>query len=204
MTTSERARHPEGEPPPGGVADEGVLARSAHRLSRSLELDELLGATRDLVMEAVGCEKVSLLIYDGERERHRFHLIHNQIRSDASSSRVGGAEDAEELFLEREEGLAGWILRITGPLRINEAASDTRIQHERHRRLGVEIRQVLAVPLSRGRQHTGVLVAVNKPGGFTERDEQLLVTISENVSLALANALLYRRSERERRELESL
>lgn len=180
-----------------------VLVRSARRLNESLDLKKLLVTARDLVRGALGSETVCLLQYDEEQGILQYHLAHNQVCAEANRG-VGPTPSGEVLPLRPGEGLAGWVFEKNEVQRVDDASKDPRVRHERHRRMGVKVRQILAVPLRRGGKVIGVLVAVNKEGGFTVEDERLMTSLSDNVALALENALLYRTDSREKLELESI
>lgn len=172
------------------------LVRSSRRLNASLELPQLVETTRELVLEALACEAVSLFVFDEERGRLVALLARNRVGVDGALP-----------TLELGRGLAGWVYENGRPARIDTAEGDPRVEEDPGLSPAEDVRQVLAVPLSRGRHVQGVLEAINKAGGgasFTREDEDLLAVLSENVALALENADLYRRGLREKREIETL
>jgi signal transduction histidine kinase len=55
----------------------------------------------------------------------------------------------------------------------------------------LEVTSLLAVPLDAGGQAIGVLVALNKPGGFSDDDESFLALYASQAAIAVRNSQLY-------------
>ena len=95
--------------------------------------------------------------------------------------------------LPRQHGLLGVMLREGKPLRLADIRADPRFwgwpaAHP-------DLTDVLGVPI-RDREHVlGFIFAACKtePGGFTERDEQLVSLFAAHAAIALTNARLYER-----------
>ncbi|MGQ0714606.1 MAG: PAS domain S-box protein [Gemmatimonadaceae bacterium] len=69
----------------------------------------------------------------------------------------------------------------------------------------VSARAVIAVPIMIGIQLLGVLAAYTcLHQGYTDEDEEVLLTMGSQAAVALANARLYAESQRERRQSEAL
>jgi signal transduction histidine kinase len=93
--------------------------------------------------------------------------------------------------LPRQHGMLGVILREGKPLRLADIRTDPRFwgwpaAHP-------ELTDVLGVPISQGGEILGFIFAASKtePGGFTERDEQLISLFAAHAAIALTNARLY-------------
>jgi PAS domain S-box-containing protein len=66
-------------------------------------------------------------------------------------------------------------------------------------------RALIAVPIMVGIQLLGVLAAYTRAhAGYTDEDEEVLLTMGAQAAVALANARLYAESQRERRQSEAL
>lgn len=182
-------------PPLDRVPDLAFLFEASRRLNRALELDHLLAEIRSLCLEAVDGEAVNVLIWDDDRTRLEFQLAFN--RSD---------DEVRRLYLEPNEGLAGWIAANDRPVIVNDLTRDLRYKHEIDRAVGFTGHSVLGVPVHRGRSVVGVVEILNKrgPDGFTETDLRILTALADPIAVALENALLYRGLEREKAENEIL
>ncbi len=95
--------------------------------------------------------------------------------------------------LPRQHGLLGVLLREGQPLRLDDIRADPRF--EGWPSAHPELADVLGMPIKDGAQVLGVIFAASKrdPGGFTERDEQLLGLFGAHAAIALTNARLYER-----------
>lgn len=95
--------------------------------------------------------------------------------------------------LPRQHGLLGVMVREGKPLRLADIRTDPRFwgwpaAHP-------ELTDVLAVPIRQGEAILGFIFAASKsaPGGFTERDEQVVGLFAAHAAIALTNARLYER-----------
>lgn len=95
--------------------------------------------------------------------------------------------------LPRQHGLLGVMVREGKPLRLADIRTDPRFwgwpaAHP-------ELTDVLAVPIRQGEAILGFIFAACKsaPGGFTERDEQVVGLFAAHAAIALTNARLYER-----------
>lgn len=96
--------------------------------------------------------------------------------------------------LPRQHGLLGVLLRDPNPVRV----ADIR----QHPRFGwwpaahPTLTDFLGMPITHGDEILGEIFLANKntPGGFTERDEELLRLLAAHAAIALVNARLYEQS----------
>ncbi len=98
-----------------------------------------------------------------------------------------------EIRIPDSYGVAGWVFTHIKPLMINDAYNDPRFYSEIDKKSGFRTRNIFCVPLlNRQGECIGALQALNKvTGRFTERDRDLLTSISCYVAIALENAKLY-------------
>ncbi len=95
--------------------------------------------------------------------------------------------------LPRQHGMLGVLLREGQPLRVDDIRADPRF--EGWPSAHPDMSDFLGVPIRDGRDVLGIIFAACKcvPGGFTERDEQLLGLFASHAAIALTNARLYER-----------
>ncbi|GEM_PF-1758879 len=98
-----------------------------------------------------------------------------------------------EIRIPDNYGVAGWVFTRMKPLMINDAYNDPRFYSEVDKKSGFRTRNIFCVPLmNRQGECIGALQALNKVSGrFTDRDRDLLSSISCYVAIALENAKLY-------------
>jgi signal transduction histidine kinase len=96
--------------------------------------------------------------------------------------------------LPRQHGLLGAMLREGKPERLTDIRKDPRFEY--WPRAHPVLKDFLGVPITDGESVLGIIFLANKqrPGGFTERDEELLTLFAAHAAIALCNARLYERS----------
>ena len=96
--------------------------------------------------------------------------------------------------LPRQHGLLGVMLREGKPERLADIRTDPRFEY--WPRAHPALKDFLGVPITDGEDVLGIIFLANKqlPGGFSERDEELLTLFAAHAAIALANARLYERS----------
>ncbi len=96
--------------------------------------------------------------------------------------------------LPRQHGMLGVLLTQGQPQRLADIRADPRFEGfpPGHPVLA----DFLGVPIKDGEEVLGIIFLANKaaPGGFTERDEELLCLFAAHAAIALTNARLYERS----------
>jgi signal transduction histidine kinase len=97
--------------------------------------------------------------------------------------------------IPRQHGLLGVLLREGKPIRVDDIRADPRFEWwpSAH----PDMSDFLGVPIRDGSDVLGIIFAACKrdPGGFTERDEQLLALFASHAAIALTNARLYERGQ---------
>jgi PAS domain S-box-containing protein len=96
------------------------------------------------------------------------------------------------------------VARTGRPLRLTQAALDALGENDV---VGDDdaARALIAVPIMVGIQLLAVLAAYTRGhDGYTDEDEELLLTMGGQAAIAVANARLYAESQRERRQTEAL
>jgi signal transduction histidine kinase len=96
--------------------------------------------------------------------------------------------------LPRQHGLLGAMLRDGKPERLADIRQDPRFQY--WPRAHPVLTAFLGVPITDGDDVLGIIFLANKrrPGGFTERDQELLTLFATHAAIALTNARLYERN----------
>jgi signal transduction histidine kinase len=96
--------------------------------------------------------------------------------------------------LPRQHGLLGAMLRDGKPERLADIRRDPRFGY--WPRAHPVLTDFLGVPITDGDDVLGIIFLANKrrPGGFTERDQELLTLFAAHAAIALTNARLYERN----------
>ena len=178
-----------------GPHDLHFLYEASRRLNRTLRLPLLLEEIRDLLLEAMSSEAVSLLLWDENRTRLEFYLAYNRV-----------LEAGERPSLDPGEGMGGWIARHDAAVICNNTKDDPRFRHVIDEQMGFATRNLIGLPLYTADRVFGVLEVLNRQGGldFEDADLKLLEALADQISVALDHALLYQRTRRQRAEVEAL
>jgi signal transduction histidine kinase/DNA-binding response OmpR family regulator len=116
----------------------------------------------------------------------------------------GLADDAARglRFPVKPDSRSRWSFRTGRPYVSNDARSDTRLLPEALERGGVE--SIVLMPLLSEAHILGLLVACNKPGGFTEDDVQILSIFAGPAATFLRSRQIFERERRHSARLERL
>lgn len=170
-----------------------------HELVRGLtsthDADAYLQEILSAAMELIDCETASLLEVDSEAQEIRFMAVPGTLN-----------EVFRALKVPIERSAAGWVVRNSAPLVIQDVSQDPRHFRQADAQTGFQTRTLLAVPLKYHGKVIGVFEALNKTGDadYTEGDVTLLETLGTLACSILENDLLERRVQNSLRETSHL
>src|SRR6266481_81413 len=157
--------------------------------SETLDLDRLLANVADIVKKVIDCELFAILLYTEKyRElRIRFAVGHRP-------------EIVNNLTLTLKDGITGAAATLREPVLVGDVRNDPRYLSSID-----AVRTELAVPMIARQKLVGVIdVQSTRLNAYTEYDRALLRLIASRVAVAIENARLYRRVDRDRRTLRTL
>jgi hypothetical protein len=151
-------------------------------LVQSLNLHETLEGVLYCCMDAVSAEAASVLLLDDDMTRFRFYHVEGPVQP-----------SLKDATLPLDEGIAGYVLRTQEPVIVNDARNDARFCIKFDSESGFQTRNMIAVPLTSGEEQIGVLEVLNKTdtGTFTDEEQMLLLSIAEEIALAIRNAKVF-------------
>jgi GAF domain-containing protein len=151
-------------------------------LAQSLGLHELLEAALYCVMDIVSAETASVLLLDDDKEHFKFYHVEGPAKSLLMTA-----------TFPADKGLAGAVLQTGQSEIINDTRSDPRFYGKIDAESGFKTRNMIAIPLSAGKEKIGVLEVINKIDGdsFTEEEKLLLLSIAEEIAFAIRNAKIF-------------
>jgi len=165
-----------------------ILLQVSRAVSSSLDLDKV----GDLILEesskALGTDHASLFLIDDNLKRLML-----------TKARGFSADQLDNInILGSWEMINEYVVKRKGPLIVNDVRDNPAFKDRQLPFAGTEfpIQSFLAVPLEAEGKIIGILIVSNKrrPGNlFTKEDEELLLTLSNNIAIALLNARLYHR-----------
>ncbi len=148
-------------------------------ITSEINMEVLFEVIMDQTNQIMDTERSTLFLYDD--------------KSDQLWSLVATGMKKNEISIPPDYGIAGWVFQHKTALIVNDAYNDPRFYPEIDKRLGFITKNILCIPLiNRERECIGTLEALNKSyGDFTDKDRELLTTISHYVTVALENSMLY-------------
>jgi sigma-B regulation protein RsbU (phosphoserine phosphatase) len=157
--------------------------------SETLDLDQLMVNVAEIVKKVIDCELFAILLYTERYQelRIRYALGHRP-------------EIVNKLTLTLNDGITGAAARLREPILVGDVRGDPRYLASID-----AVRTELAVPmLARGKLVGVIDVQSTRLNAYTEYDRALLRLIGSRVAVAIDNARLYRRVDRNHRTLRTL
>ncbi|MEE8184481.1 MAG: sensor domain-containing diguanylate cyclase [Acidobacteriota bacterium] len=147
-----------------------------------LDPDKVIGSVMEKARRILPCEAWSLFLLDESRNR----LF---IRTSSSSRK--------DPRMAVSEAIPQWVVRRREPLLVTCREGKIREFPLRNGSVGEKVRSVLCLPLRSRSRIIGALQLVNRPRGevFTPADRDFLFGLLEPASIAIENALLFRKAE---------
>jgi putative nucleotidyltransferase with HDIG domain len=148
-----------------------TTTRQVHEIGYS---DLLLKKIMDVALDMTGADAGSLLLAAGSDDLV-FKVVTGQ-----------GTAELQGRTITRSQGIVGWAVEKGSPVRIEDAARDSRFYPEADRLAGAETKSILCVPLKLNSSSLGALELVSrKHGAFSEEDESLLTYFADQAALSL-------------------
>lgn len=157
-----------------------ALRDVGNALGATLELDELLELILARTTEVVEADRATLYLLDDAKQE----LV----------SRLVIGDRARSIRMKVGHGIAGYVAQTGKSLRVGDAYSDDRFEHEWDILTGYKTTSMLATPLKNHLGRTiGVIQVLNKQGGgeFSAEDEAILSALSTQAAVAIDNSRLF-------------
>ncbi len=158
-----------------------LLNRAGQAFSSTLDLDE--------VLHTVLVEMQQLL----QITAASFWFVEPETGSLVCRQAVGpGSDTVQGWRLAPGQGLAGWVAQTGQNLIVRDTATDERHFKGVDRRIQMDVRAILSIPMRIKEEITGVLNLVDTtPGRFKEDDLTLLEPLVASAAIAIENARLH-------------
>jgi sigma-B regulation protein RsbU (phosphoserine phosphatase) len=157
--------------------------------AETLDLDRLLSNVAEIVKDVIPYELFAILLYNERTRtlRMRYSIGHRD-------------EVAKSLLIRLGEGIVGASAELRQPVVVRDVRQDPRYLNALD-----AVRAELAAPmLVRGKLVGVIDLQATRVDAFSEQDRALLALIASRVGVAIDNARLYRRVERQNRTLRVL
>jgi sigma-B regulation protein RsbU (phosphoserine phosphatase) len=157
--------------------------------AQTLDLDPLLASVAEIIRKVLPYDLFAILLYNEKRQdlHIRYAVGHRE-------------EIVRGLCLRLGEGITGTAAARREPVLSGDVRNDPRYLHTLD-----AVRTELAVPMMARGKLVGVIdLESTRVNAYTEYDRALLRLIGARVAIAIDNARLYRRVERQNRTLKTL
>ena len=163
-----------------------LLSQLGQILNSTLDYKEIRRRAMEAATQLMKADAGSLLLVDEGKRQLYFEV--------ALGDRE---EDIKMIPLNFGEGIAGWVAQNGKPLIVNSPKKDPRFFKGVDERTEFKTRNIICVPVKVKEKVIGVLEAINKQkrGGFNKQDLSLLVSLADQVAIALDNSRLYQELE---------
>lgn len=181
----------EPEPAPDTIAYMAFLAEATRELSSSLDSQEVMRRIAERIHELVDYQLFCIMLWD-----ERSQLLEHSV-----SFCFGEAVTDIEGGFPLGYGITGTAAAQRRAIRVPDVREDPRYVRFRHRE--VEIRSELAIPLLVQDRLIGALdLESTELDAFPAHAEQMLLALASSIAIALENARLFERVQREEQRLE--
>jgi Nif-specific regulatory protein len=149
-----------------------LLADLGAMIAGEVELDDMLATFADRVARALGADRATLWLIDGETDQLRSRV--------ATLPEISGP-----LVVPQGHGVVGHVAQTGELVNISDVESDPRWGGNPPR-VGYHTTSLLTAPITRRGQIRGVLQVLNKrDGAFTTKDEEFARVLAEQIGRAL-------------------
>ncbi len=158
-------------------------------ITQTLDLDQLLANVAEMVQKVLPYDLFAILLYSERRRDLRIRYA------------VGHRDDVvRNLTIAEGEGITGAAAARREPVLVSDVRNDPRYLNTVD-----AVRTELAVPMTARGKLVGVIdLQSTRVDAYTEYDRALMRLIAARVSIAIDNARLYRRVDRQNRTLKTL
>ncbi len=163
-----------------------LLSQLSQVLNSTLDPKEIRRRAMEAATRLMKAEVGSLLLVNEEKHRLYFEVALGE-----------RGENLKMISLNLGEGIAGWVAQYGKPLVVNSPEKDCRFFKGVDERTEFKTRNIICVPVRVKEKIIGVLEAINKKGKgkFNQEDLSLLISLADQVAIALDNSRLYQELE---------
>lgn len=156
------------------VAELDLLLGLERRLGGAVDLGAALDGVLERAMQVVGAEAGAVLLVDQGSGQLYFRTAR------------GGRPDAlRTLRIERGRGIAGAVAAGGRAILANDVSTERAFDPALAERIGYRVSSAVCVPVGEG-EPIGALELLNKKGGFTAEDQDLLAAVAAQVGRRVA------------------
>jgi len=158
-----------------------ALLKLSSLINSVLDTSEIRKYAIEAAMSLLNTEAGSLILIDQKTGNLYFEVA------------LGDKSDRiKEVILKKGQGLAGWVAEKGEAIIVHNVQSDHRFFQDADTKSNFSTRDMVCVPVTSKDHVLGVLQAINKKNGiFDDDDKEVLLSLADQVAIAIENANLY-------------
>jgi len=161
------------------------LINISRELASELDLNILLSKIVTAAAEVSNAQEASILMFDPIKDELYFQAATNL-----------NTQLNRGLKVPLKGSIAGWVIQNQEPLNVENPQSDSRHFDHIAEITNIEVRSLLGIPMFTQREIIGVLEVINKMDGkFTAEDQEVLLALGGQASVAIENSRLFQQSD---------
>ena len=170
------------------------ILESSQVLSSELQVDRLLAKMTEIIVETTGAEQCGIIVEDDEHDW--------SLRSMGGPDGVTSLSDGQPLDAAKDRvarHISLYVLRFKEAVFVHNILDDERFSNVDESFLArcPDGRSVISVPILHGNDVLlGAIYVDGPPNSFTDRNLAVLRLLVNQISISIANALLFKRLER--------
>lgn len=155
-------------------------------INSSLEIESVLDYAMKFSEEFINAEASSIYELDEEKDELFIRVARGEKK-----------DLIKKVRLKVGEGVAGSVVQTGEPMVIQDVYKEKKFSNKYDRMSGFKTRSLLCVPLILRGKTIGAIQVLNKKNHkhFTKADQEILISLSQQIAVAIENAKLYRRLE---------
>jgi signal transduction histidine kinase len=153
-------------------------------INSSLEIESVLDHAMKFSEEFINAEASSIFELDEENEELFIRVARGEKK-----------DTIKEARLKLGEGIAGWVAMTGEPMVVQDTEKERRFSKKYDEMSGFKTKSLICVPLKLRDKQIGAIQVLNKKNQepFTKADLEILISLSQQIAVAMENAKLYRR-----------
>ncbi|KAF2876568.1 putative histidine kinase HHK1p [Massariosphaeria phaeospora] len=182
------------------MLDLSSILESSQVLSSELQVDRLMSKMAEIILESTGASLCGIVVEDNQTEWSIACVATNEEDSGAPlnvTSYPGGQPlDAVDDVVARQITL--YVLRFKEQVWTQNLLEDDRFSNvsENYLKRNPKGKAVICIPIIHSDRLLGTIYVESSPYSFTERNTNVLKLLVNQISISLANALLFKQVER--------
>lgn len=153
-------------------------------INSSLEIESVLDHAMRFSEEFINAEASSIFELDEESEELFIRVARGEKK-----------DSIKEVRLKLGEGIAGWVAMTGEPMVVQDTKKEKKFSTKYDAMSGFKTKSLICVPLKLRDKSIGAIQVLNKKNQepFTKADLEILISLSQQIAVAMENAKLYHR-----------